>query len=60
MTKKDFELIARVFAGTRPGPGSPLTAAVSQWHYDVNTMAHALALANPGFKRDRFVTACQA
>lgn len=64
MTKKDFELIARVFAATH-GAGSPLKTRAIQ--PQLNTarddlalrMADALATTNPAFDRARFLAACE-
>lgn len=58
MSKKDYDLIAGVFAGTRPNNGN--TRLEDQWTFDVRAMADALAAANPKFQRDKFFKACEA
>jgi len=60
MTKKDFTLIARAFATTRPADFfTKLTDARGQWLYSVHAMADALERANPAFNRSMFYNACE-
>ena len=56
MTKKDYILIAKVFAGTRPNSGD--SKLEDQWTYDIHVMADALERQNPAFDHDRFINAC--
>lgn len=55
MTKKDFELIARVFATHCSAPNN-IREVVSSVADD---MANALATTNPLFDRARFLAACE-
>jgi hypothetical protein len=57
MTRKDYELIARVFAGTKPNTDRCSPEYV-QWQYDVQALASELRQTNSRFDRARFVTAC--
>lgn len=58
MTKKDFELIARVLSATRPDPSESGDA----WHAWANTakaFAAELAKVNPRFDESRFLRAAR-
>ena len=57
MTRKHFQILAENLKAERPSPnwsGNKLT----QWNLDVKAVAKACAVSNPGFKFDRFYTAC--
>lgn len=65
MTKKDYELIARVlrtegkYALTAPALSGPQRgAAVAAIEATADAFADALAAKNPGFDRARFLRAC--
>lgn len=55
MTRRDYELIARVLARAR-GPGGLYSEDVDTLARD---MADALASTNPRFDRERFLAACR-
>jgi hypothetical protein len=55
MTRKDYELIAAVLAGSKPD-GS--RAMLLQWQTTAENMADALAADNPRFDRVRFLAVC--
>lgn len=59
MTKKDYELIATVFAGCKPVDGTVNSASRMQtWDTAVTNMAWALKDKNPRFDFRKFVNAC--
>ena len=59
MTRKDYELIARVLAFTRTSAKSDLSPqADNMWRVACGDIADALASENPRFDRDRFLEAC--
>jgi hypothetical protein len=61
MTRKDFELIARAMAETRPPAGSPFTAELrEQWEKDILALARMCEAQNPRFNRQKFREACDA
>lgn len=55
MTKKDFELIAEVFAHHRKSYGNRTDSVTLEL---INDLAEALEQANPRFNRTRFLEAC--
>lgn len=67
MTKKDYELIARVLASSKPKSWVQLADEGKDWTYTYelegqwseirNALADALAQDNPRFDRERFLTA---
>jgi hypothetical protein len=54
MTRRNFELIARVLRETAGGPDMPKPLR----DHIVRTFATELATTNPRFARDRFIAAC--
>lgn len=58
MTRRDYILIAKALADTRPNCGN--RTMEDQWEHDVQHMATALLNTNPRFDRARFVAACKA
>lgn len=52
MTRKHFELIARIIKESTSYPTPELRRAVAL------DFASAFAAGSPGFKRDKFLTAC--
>lgn len=59
MTKKDYVLIANVFARLRPtGTGDVNKGALLMWVELRDDMAHALAQDNAAFDMTRFIVAC--
>ena len=60
MTKKDYELIANVFAGCKPVDGTINEASRRQtWDRLVDNMAWSFQSANPRFDCGKFVNACK-
>jgi hypothetical protein len=57
MTKKDYQLIARVFAETKEFAITP--EQCNLWNGIVTEMAHALETTNGLFNPDRFYAACK-
>jgi hypothetical protein len=57
MTRKDYELIARVFADTRPL--SPFKPEADQWRTTAELMADRLAVTNPLFDRNKIIDTCE-
>lgn len=62
MTRKDFELIAAVFADNKPAFKPPIDyvgqAVLDEHAYLANAMAAKLRSTNPRFDRERFLAAC--
>ncbi len=61
MTRKDYELIASVFAVNNPGFNTGddwITGRVEQFQAIINDTANMLANDNPRFDRERFLKAC--
>lgn len=59
MTKKDFELIARVLARAKPVIRDENDApAGREWEYIVYQFVWELVLTNPRFDAVRFIKAC--
>lgn len=68
MTKKDYKLIAKALARSRPfireiggalfSRGEKMTAAANAWHCAYANIANALADHNPTFDRVKFREAC--
>lgn len=56
MTKKDYELIAKVLKSTEPSGDDP--AATVQWEETVKAFASVLTSTNGKFDRVRFYQAC--
>ena len=56
MTRRDFELIARVLRETTNGPDMPEPLR----EHIARTFANELAGTNPRFDRVRFLRACRA
>lgn len=60
MTKKDYIILARALAHTRPNPLTEVQANSEQWRKDVKSVAQALAANNPRFNIVKFIKACCA
>lgn len=70
MTRKDYEIIAKALARTRPEPYGPLYPATDgvarfgtsliRWKMVRSEIAHALAADNPRFNRDTFFAATES
>lgn len=63
MTRKDYVLIADAVRSTKPvsGPGlsaAELTGQQAQYEWTAGVLAGRLAVTNPRFDRQRFLTAC--
>jgi hypothetical protein len=58
MTRKDYELIARVLREKRPETRGLGLLDQQMWHGIVTAMADALPATNPDFDRSRFLRAC--
>lgn len=61
MTRKDFELIAAALLSAAPLESARFghcAAEHAQHRHTVDEFARRLALTNPRFDRDRFLTAC--
>ena len=56
MTRKDYQLVAKVFSDSKPIPFAD--PARLYWIFTCTHMADALARDNDRFNRDRFLTAC--
>jgi len=59
MTKKDFEMIARVFRDKGSGAPGYVSTALETRIVDAESMANALAQTNSRFDRVRFLKACE-
>lgn len=57
MTRKDFQLIADALAATKPVNQGQ--AALDAWYSTIRVLAERLRTANPAFKRDTFLAACE-
>ena len=55
MTKKDFELIAKVLKANMPAPSSN---DIAVWLAIVTAMTNACATTNAAFKPAKFMVAC--
>lgn len=58
MTRRDYELLAEVFAATRPDPNAMSNEAYShtywQWERDIRVLCDRLSAENPRFDRTQF------